>query len=401
MMDKIKDKYSMNFVKSKEPGSVIKEEVKTASNKNSLELDRILYKFKCNILKMSTKKKAALSFPQIVKNAGSKPLRIVMKQDEGAWRCYVMHGDHVVLASGYESTQKKAKCTAYDNLAKAIGTDLCGYATSSDKGYAFQYKKRDYEDYGVGFILKFEERDLNNHNYLTMIKCSAEFNKLNVEYNVKTINSTLFECTMVLGGPGGCVLQALGASQSEARNNVSEKAVVQLQATHATILVCQFECAIITKDDLMGVSNAGGIGNCNVGHKLLSKLGWTSGGLGIAGKGREFPVVEGLSRGKEGLGALGTGDDRFISAVKIFLQSYISSNDLDPIMFGSEYDKNEKYVIHSLCDRYFLKSKNVGFTEHKNIHVSRKLKPSKIVEFLRNPDAKSNKYVLFEATHPV
>uniref|UniRef100_A0A182W2N4 G-patch domain-containing protein n=1 Tax=Anopheles minimus TaxID=112268 RepID=A0A182W2N4_9DIPT len=102
----------------------------------------------------------------------------------------------------------------------------------------------------------------------------------------------------------------------------------------------------------------------NVGFKLLAKLGWSGGGLGIDGAGIVDPVTVHAKKGRKGLGLneVRTSKGKLDhSRIKTMLEDFKNGKTEDRhIVFSNEYSKEERHFVHMHARRIGLKSKSYG-----------------------------------------
>uniref|UniRef100_A0A182QVM3 G-patch domain-containing protein n=1 Tax=Anopheles farauti TaxID=69004 RepID=A0A182QVM3_9DIPT len=98
----------------------------------------------------------------------------------------------------------------------------------------------------------------------------------------------------------------------------------------------------------------------NVGFKLMSKLGWTGGSLGLRGDGIVDPVEVELKVGRTGLGKDASEGKLNETMIRQKLNELRNSTQQDHIVFSNEYSSEERKLIHSIANRLNLKSQSYG-----------------------------------------
>ena len=155
-----------------------------------------------------------------------------------------------------------------------------------------------------------------------------------------------------------------------------------------------------TKVDLMDVEvntqvqgKAAALGDNNMGHKLLSLMGWAGGGLGRHGDGRAEPVTATTVFGREGLGSKQVRTN-FKEKVSRIVEDWLSSNSPYDLVFTTGFDNDQRKEMHNIARRLGLKSKSYGKGEDRHLTVTRKNNGVTIIEELIRRGGESERYSL-------
>ncbi|XP_053667705.1 uncharacterized protein LOC128718056 [Anopheles marshallii] len=102
----------------------------------------------------------------------------------------------------------------------------------------------------------------------------------------------------------------------------------------------------------------------NIGFKLLEKLGWSGGSLGVRGDGIVDPVAVDQKEGREGLG-LRTEDGSNVKLSRDTIRQMMEDfrdgqTNVQKIVFSSECSKEDRKLIHALANQMKLRSRSYG-----------------------------------------
>ena len=205
----------------------------------------------------------------------------------------------------------------------------------------------------------------------SLLNRSAAFSKMNVSWDYRGTNNCIVKVN------GQMISQAKGTDKKDARDKAAEKAIQILKGRCYTIEVKNQYLSDGTKVDLMDVevnTSVGGkaeaLGNSNVGHKLLSLMGWTGGGLGREGGGRAEPVTATSLFGREGLGNRCTGK-HFKQKITKIVEEWMASSSPYDLVFTTGFDNEQRKDMHQVARRFNLKSKSYGKGDDRHLTISK------------------------------
>lgn len=205
----------------------------------------------------------------------------------------------------------------------------------------------------------------------SLLNRSAAFRKMNVSWDYRGTNNCIVKVN------GQMISQAKGTDKKDARDKAAEKAIQVLKGRCYTIEVKNQYLSDGTKVDLMDVevnTSVGGkaeaLGNSNVGHKLLSLMGWTGGGLGREGGGRAEPVTATTLFGREGLGNRCTGK-HFKQKITKIVEEWMASSSPYDLVFTTGFDNDQRKDMHQVARRFNLKSKSFGKGDDRHLTISK------------------------------
>ena len=136
------------------------------------------------------------------------------------------------------------------------------------------------------------------------------------------------------------------------------------------------------------------LGDTNIGHKLLSLMGWSGGGLGRDGGGRAEPVTATTVFGREGLGTSKVRTN-FKQKVTKIMEEWISSNSPYDLVFTTGFDNDQRKEMHNIARKLGLKSKSYGKGEDRHLTVTRKNNGETILRELLRRGGETERYTLF------
>jgi len=228
----------------------------------------------------------------------------------------------------------------------------------------------------------------------SLLNRSAAFSKMNVSWDYRGTNNCVVKVS------GQMISQAKGTDKKDARDRAAEKAIQVLKGRCYTIEVKNQYLSDGTKVDLMDVevnTSVGGkaeaLGNSNMGHKLLSLMGWTGGGLGREGGGRAEPVTATTLFGREGLGNRCTGK-HFKQKITKIVEEWMASSSPYDLVFTTGFDNEQRKDMHQVARRFNLKSKSYGKGDDRHLTISKKQSGLSLVEELVARGGETEKYNL-------
>ena len=199
---------------------------------------------------------------------------------------------------------------------------------------------------------------------------------------------------------GEVLCESKGTDKKDARDRAAGRAIQLLRSRCYTVQVKSQYLSDGTKVALMDVevnTSVGGkaeaLGAANVGHKLLSMMGWSGGGLGKAGAGRAEPVTATSLFGREGLGSKGAGK-HFKQKITKLVQEWMASSSPYDLVFTTGFDNDQRKEMHQVARRFGLKSKSFGKGEDRHLTISKKQTGLSLVEELLQRGGETEKYCL-------
>lgn len=86
----------------------------------------------------------------------------------------------------------------------------------------------------------------------------------------------------------------------------------------------------------------------NIGFKLMQKLGWKGGGLGVKDDGIVDPITAQIKIGRKGLGNQEKADEGGLDVkfVKTVLRNFKNSHMEYDLVFSVDFSKEDREVIH-------------------------------------------------------
>ena len=227
-----------------------------------------------------------------------------------------------------------------------------------------------------------------------LLNRSAAFSKMAVSWDYRAANV----CVVKVDGEVLC--ESKGTDKKDARDKAAGRAIQLLRRRCYTVQVKSQYLSDGTKVDLMDVevnTSVGGkaeaLGAANVGHKLLSMMGWAGGGLGKDGGGRAEPVTATSLFGREGLGSKGAGK-HFKQKITKIVQEWMASSSPYDLVFTTGFDNEQRKEMHQVARRFGLKSKSFGKGEDRHLTVSKKQTGLSLVEELLQRGGETEKYCL-------
>ena len=233
-----------------------------------------------------------------------------------------------------------------------------------------------------------------DENPCGLLTRSAGFCKMPVNWDYRGTN------TCIVKIEGQVVAQSAGTDKKDAREKATKKAVNILKNHCYTIEVKNQYLSDGTKVDLMDVevnTSVGGkaesLGQSNIGHKLLSLMGWAGGGLGKEGTGRTEPVTATKLFGREGVGNRGSGK-HFKAKITKIVEEWMASCSPYDLVFTTGFDNAQRKEMHEVARRFGLKSKSFGKGEDRHLTISKKQSGLTLLEELLERGGETEKYSL-------
>lgn len=239
---------------------------------------------------------------------------------------------------------------------------------------------------------------------VALLRDSCNMNKALLEFHyVQEVDgdTMMWRCQIYI--EGHFIAESLGGVKNQAKVDASLNAIHELKKFCWTIKIKQnADCpegdslsreSVLT--DIKKEMDSACISNDNIGNKLLRKMGWSGGGIGVEGNiGREEPVAVSLKQmvRREGLGH--ESDTNFRSNIRQVIEDYAKSETQQDIVFSSEFTKEERAYIHSLSLRYGLKSSSSGKGDNRYLTLRRKRTSNQLFDHLVREGGSTHKYDL-------
>ena len=222
--------------------------------------------------------------------------------------------------------------------------------------------------------LTFYVRDsAGPENPISLLHGNAQRAKKNIEFQELGYNNGSFSCAVVIDD----ILIATGeaSNKKDAKYKCAEQGVKILQACQPVVdeLLLHKKAQVIEKDHL-GTGKkveAPRISENNLGSQMLRKMGWKGGGLGSEGKGRADPVLVNETQDRRGLGqdAIDRGVNKI--SVKNTVRNFIMDNHKKELRFSSDLSKEDRAIVHKICQQYGLRHKSFGTGEGRYLVISK------------------------------
>ena len=231
-----------------------------------------------------------------------------------------------------------------------------------------------------------------------VLQRSSALSRIPVSWQYTSAGPGRSKCLVLVGGQQLAAAEAI--NKSEARDNATSCALALLRKHCYTIEMKSKFLGDGTEVDLMDVevnTEVGGaaeaLGASNLGHKLLSMMGWKGGGLGAGGAGRAEPITATTVFGREGLGSRNVGKN-FKQKITKIVQEWMSSNSPYDLVFTTGFDTEQRKTMHEVARRFGLKSKSFGKNDDRRLTISKKIDGLTLVEELLRRGGEDDKYLL-------
>lgn len=218
-------------------------------------------------------------------------------------------------------------------------------------------------------------------NVIGCIYSSCQKQKLFVEFVEEVIlgKDNLFEKYCYhLEIEGKEIASGCSINRKEAKRLCAEKSFNILKKDNPVVIkeeINHDHVDVVEKSNLVKKSyiDAPKLSESNVGNKLLRKMGWDgSSGVGKGKDGIVEPVFVDGADGRRGVGhelAQGSVHKR---SVEQTLLDFIRGNDQNEIKFSTDLTKEDRALVHRMCQRYHLKHKSYGKNEDRYLVVSKR-----------------------------
>ena len=210
-------------------------------------------------------------------------------------------------------------------------------------------------------------------NPISLLYGNAHRAKKTIEFQALGMNDGLYSCAVVIDS----ILVATGqaSNKKEAKHKCAEQAVQILRASQPVVdeLLLHEKAQVVEKDHLAAGNkvDAPRISENNLGSQMLRKMGWTGGGLGSEGKGRADPVLVDETQGRRGLGRDATDGGVNKVSVKNTIRNFIMDSHRKELKFSSDLSREDRAVVHKICQQHGLRHKSFGTGEGRYLVISK------------------------------
>ena len=192
---------------------------------------------------------------------------------------------------------------------------------------------------------------------------------------VEDFSAEAFKYSFYIGGR----LIADGSSlvKKDAKRKCAEKAMERLRESQRVVYkdeinhdkVTEIDKGNLVKESYMAAPK---ISDDNLGNRLLKKMGWDgSSGVGKNADGISEPVfVDGVEN-RAGFGHQFVDRSVRKSSVEGTLLDFLRDTMKKEIKFSTDLTKEDRALVHRLCQKYHLKHKSFGKNEDRYLVVSK------------------------------
>ncbi|XP_025832666.1 NF-kappa-B-repressing factor [Agrilus planipennis] len=125
----------------------------------------------------------------------------------------------------------------------------------------------------------------------------------------------------------------------------------------------------------------------SIGARMMKLMGWSGGGLGRQEEG-DKNIIKAVGQNHR----LGLGQATPVE-IEALLKEYAESDDIDSLAFPAQFTKEQRALIHTLSNKYNLKSQSYG-KKDRLLTVRKKLKPWQLVHHLLEKSRETVEYKL-------
>ena len=210
-------------------------------------------------------------------------------------------------------------------------------------------------------------------NPIGLLHRSVQRSKKTMQFQELGQKQGQFSCAVVIDD----ILIATGetTTKKEAKRQCAERAVQILRACQPVVdeLVLHQKAQVVEKDHLATGREveAPRISENNLGSQMLRKMGWTGGGLGSGGKGRADPVLVDETRGRRGLGRDVSDGSVNKTSVRNTVRNFIMDNKQKKLRFSSDLSKEDRAIVHTICQQHGLRHKSFGSGNDRYLVISK------------------------------
>ena len=229
---------------------------------------------------------------------------------------------------------------------------------------------------GLVLFLNQEDDESNPINILqeSVAKCKRQINYINKGFINNEVHMDVFIDNILIA-------HGSGANNKLCKQNTAALAFELLKNCQGVIYKSDLmkrhkSVSMIPKNDLVKSTyyQAPKLPESNLGNKLLRKMGWSgSGGMGKDGCGISDPVFVESAEGRSGIGHEFIDRSVRISNVEETLLSFLQDSKMNEIRFSSDLTKEDRALVHKLCQKYHLRHRSFGKNEDRYLLVSKKI----------------------------
>ena len=210
-------------------------------------------------------------------------------------------------------------------------------------------------------------------NPISLLYGNAQRSKKSIEFQELGEKDGMYSYAVVIDN----VVIATGQAPNKknAKHNCAEQAVQILRASQPVVdeLLSHEKAQVVEKDHLAPGNkvDAPRISESNLGSQMLRKMGWTGGGLGSGGKGRADPVLVDETQDRRGLGRDAADGGVNKISVKNTIRNFIMDNHRKELRFSSDLSREDRAVVHRVCQQHGLRHKSFGTGEGRYLVISK------------------------------
>lgn len=220
--------------------------------------------------------------------------------------------------------------------------------------------------------------DESTSNPISILTESAQKSRKKIEFKeleIKLDDCKEIEYETALVIEGTIVAKGMARNKKESKRDCATRALEILKGTqqlHMKQKPNHDSLKSIEKGNLVKSAfvNANRIEQDNVGNMMLRKMGWTGKG-GLGKHGISEPIFIESSDGRKGLGHTGDTNKIERQSIEQTLVDFIRNSTENDIKFSNELSKEERALVHTLCQKYGLKHKSFGTGDERYLVVNK------------------------------
>ena len=230
-----------------------------------------------------------------------------------------------------------------------------------------------------GLTIYFPKDPAEELSPIAILHESAQKSRKNIEFQdlgLKQQSSGDIKHVTAVAIEGKLIATGTALNKKESKRDCASKALDILRETQAVIFKTSQaghkELKSVEKGELVksAYHSAKKLDESNVGNQLLRKMGWTGSG-GIGRSGIAEPIFVESSDGRKGFGHDTGSPSIKRDTVEDILVRFIRENKDNEIKFSNELSKDERALVHKLCQKFGLKHRSFGKGEERYLVVSK------------------------------